>query len=135
MQMQRAMQNTNASGTGALPAPASGAPAAAAANPFAGLLGGLGGGAGGLGGMEGLAALLGGAGGGAAGGLGGLFGPGGLNFAAVPPPVANPEQAYATQLTQLNEMGFWDREANVRALQATGGNVQAAVERLLSAPY
>lgn len=28
-------------------------------------------------------------------------------------------------------MGFYDREANVRALVATGGNVNAAVERLL----
>ena len=29
-------------------------------------------------------------------------------------------------------MGFWDRDANVRALQATAGNVNAAVDRLLS---
>jgi ubiquilin len=29
-------------------------------------------------------------------------------------------------------MGFFDREANIRHLQATGGNVNAAVERLLS---
>lgn len=30
------------------------------------------------------------------------------------------------------DMGFFDREANVRALQQTGGNVNAAVERLLA---
>jgi ubiquilin len=28
-------------------------------------------------------------------------------------------------------MGFFDTESNVRALTATGGNVNAAVERLL----
>ena len=32
----------------------------------------------------------------------------------------------------LANAGFFDREANVRALQQTGGNVNAAVERLLS---
>jgi ubiquilin len=32
----------------------------------------------------------------------------------------------------LQDMGFFDRDANIRALQATGGNVNAAVERLLS---
>jgi hypothetical protein len=31
----------------------------------------------------------------------------------------------------LQDMGFYDQEANVRALQATGGNVNAAVDRLL----
>ena len=49
-----------------------------------------------------------------------------------PQPAADPETTYANQLQQLQEMGFFDREANVRALQATGGNVHAAVERLLS---
>ena len=28
-------------------------------------------------------------------------------------------------------MGFYDTQANIRALQATGGNVSAAVDRLL----
>lgn len=32
------------------------------------------------------------------------------------------------------DMGFYDRDTNIRALQATGGNVNAAVERLLSGP-
>jgi len=31
----------------------------------------------------------------------------------------------------LQDMGFFDPDANIRALQATGGNVNAAVERLL----
>ncbi|XP_060191457.1 ubiquitin domain-containing protein DSK2b-like isoform X1 [Lycium barbarum] len=42
-----------------------------------------------------------------------------------------PEELYATQLTQLQEMGFFDTQENVRALVATAGNVHAAVERLL----
>ncbi|PVU99292.1 hypothetical protein BB559_000837 [Furculomyces boomerangus] len=42
-----------------------------------------------------------------------------------------PEERYAEQLTQLNEMGFWDPQKNIRALVSTGGNVNAAVEILL----
>ncbi|XXG87424.1 hypothetical protein AAC387_Pa11g2113 [Persea americana] len=42
-----------------------------------------------------------------------------------------PEQLYATQLSQLQEMGFFDNQENIRALSATAGNVHAAVERLL----
>eukprot|EP00252_Welwitschia_mirabilis_P021556 TRINITY_DN555_c0_g1_i10.p1 TRINITY_DN555_c0_g1~~TRINITY_DN555_c0_g1_i10.p1 ORF type:complete len:540 (+),score=124.91 TRINITY_DN555_c0_g1_i10:271-1890(+) len=42
-----------------------------------------------------------------------------------------PEELYATQLAQLQEMGFYDTRENIRALTATGGNVHAAVERLL----
>ena len=55
---------------------------------------------------------------------------GGLPASAAPR--VPPEQAFAAQLQQLADMGFYDREANVQALQATGGNVHAAVERLLS---
>ncbi|MEC8263854.1 MAG: hypothetical protein VX017_11190, partial [Pseudomonadota bacterium] len=36
------------------------------------------------------------------------------------------------QLQQLQDMGFYDREENLRALQAARGNVNAAVERLLA---
>jgi ubiquilin len=43
-----------------------------------------------------------------------------------------PEQRFASQITQLEEMGFSERERNVRALLATGGDVQAAIEYLLS---
>eukprot|EP00252_Welwitschia_mirabilis_P021566 TRINITY_DN555_c0_g1_i5.p1 TRINITY_DN555_c0_g1~~TRINITY_DN555_c0_g1_i5.p1 ORF type:complete len:548 (+),score=127.59 TRINITY_DN555_c0_g1_i5:157-1800(+) len=42
-----------------------------------------------------------------------------------------PEELYATQLAQLQEMGFYDVQENIRALTATRGNVHAAVERLL----
>lgn len=42
-----------------------------------------------------------------------------------------PEQLYASQLSQLQDMGFVDNQANIRALSATGGNVHAAVEILL----
>lgn len=42
-----------------------------------------------------------------------------------------PEERYATQLTQLQEMGFIDTVENIQALVATAGNVHAAVERLL----
>lgn len=42
-----------------------------------------------------------------------------------------PEELYATQLTQLQEMGFIDTAENIQALVATAGNVHAAVERLL----
>ncbi|CAN8257823.1 unnamed protein product [Cochlearia groenlandica] len=56
-------------------------------------------------------------------GAGGL---GGTNQSNVPP-----EERFATQLQQLQEMGFYDRAENIRALLATNGNVNAAVERLL----
>lgn len=49
-----------------------------------------------------------------------------LNYFAVPP-----EQLYATQLSQLQEMGFFDTQENIRALSSTSGNVNAAIERLL----
>ncbi|RZC41646.1 ubiquilin-1 [Asbolus verrucosus] len=43
-----------------------------------------------------------------------------------------PEQRYQTQLEQLASMGFVNREANLQALIATFGDVNAAVERLLA---
>ncbi|XP_010530961.1 PREDICTED: ubiquitin domain-containing protein DSK2b-like isoform X2 [Tarenaya hassleriana] len=55
-----------------------------------------------------------------------MFGSLGTDNLSVPP-----EELYATQLQQLQEMGFFDREENIRALRATNGNVHAAVERLL----
>lgn len=88
--------------------------------------------------LSGLMAALGGAGGGGMGGMGGMAGLpglgalGGMGGFGAPPPVADPEAAYASQLQQLEAMGFYDRETNIRALQATGGNVNAAVDRLLS---
>lgn len=43
-----------------------------------------------------------------------------------------PEMRYQTQLEQLHAMGFLNREANLQALIATFGDINAAVERLLS---
>ena len=51
---------------------------------------------------------------------------------AVPAAVEPPSVRFATQLTQLQSMGFPDNEANLRALIATNGNINAAVDRLLS---
>ena len=62
------------------------------------------------------------------GGLGG--GLGGSMFAPPVAPAGPPEEVYASQLSQLNDMGFFSQEENIRALQATGGNVHAAVERV-----
>jgi ubiquilin len=43
-----------------------------------------------------------------------------------------PEIRFASQLQQLSDMGFFDKDENIRALLVTNGNVNAAVERLLS---
>lgn len=43
-----------------------------------------------------------------------------------------PEERYASQLSQLNDMGFFDFDTNVAALRRSGGNVQGAIEYLLS---
>ncbi|CAI9767815.1 unnamed protein product [Fraxinus pennsylvanica] len=55
--------------------------------------------------------------------------PGQIDGGTVPP-----EELYATQLSQLQEMGFFDTQENIRALIASAGNVHAAVERLLGNP-
>lgn len=47
-------------------------------------------------------------------------------------PHVDPSVRFATQLKILNDMGFNDNPANLRALQNTGGNVNTAVERLLN---
>ena len=61
-----------------------------------------------------------------------LFGNGG--FGSPPPPTDNrpPEERYAEQLRQLNDMGFYEFERNIEALRRAGGSVQGAVEYLLS---
>ncbi|KAL8738114.1 MAG: hypothetical protein Q9181_001061 [Wetmoreana brouardii] len=106
--------------------------------------------------IQNMLGILGGAGGGpgspnaaAAGGQQGqqqpfnpfaaMFGPGGGNpfgmAASSPPPPADnrpPEERYAEQLRQLNDMGFYEFERNVEALRRTGGSVQGAVEYLLT---
>jgi ubiquilin len=66
-----------------------------------------------------LAAMLGG------GGMGGFGAP-------QPPDNRPPEERYADQLRQLNDMGFFEFERNIEALRRSGGSVQGAVEYLLS---
>eukprot|EP00656_Telonema_subtile_P052765 TRINITY_DN7431_c0_g1_i1.p1 TRINITY_DN7431_c0_g1~~TRINITY_DN7431_c0_g1_i1.p1 ORF type:complete len:158 (-),score=44.00 TRINITY_DN7431_c0_g1_i1:111-584(-) len=61
----------------------------------------------------------------------------GFPSAAAAPPAAaavDPALNYQPQLCQLVEMGFGDPPANLRALIATGGNVNAAIEFLLNNP-
>lgn len=114
-------------------------------------------GAAGMESMFGGAAAAGGAAGGAgspgagagAGGMAGMAGMGGLadlmsrmNFGAAAgatggapaAPSVNPEQTYASQLEQLQSMGFSDRARNIAALTAAFGDLNAAVERLLNSP-
>lgn len=64
-------------------------------------------------------------------GLGGagLGGAGGAP--AAPADTRPPEEQYAEQLRQLNDMGFFDFEENVRALRRAGGSVQGAINQLL----
>lgn len=59
-----------------------------------------------------------------------MFG-GGAGTTPQPADTRPPEEQYAEQLRQLNEMGFYEFERNVRALRMAGGNVQGAVEVLL----
>ena len=71
-------------------------------------------------------------------GLGGGLGPGGLGLggvgAAAAPgaPAQAPEERFEAQLNQLRDMGFFDQQENIRVLLMVGGNVNAAVEMLLS---
>lgn len=59
---------------------------------------------------------------------GGAFG----GAAAPAQPQEPPEVRFQVQLQQLNEMGFWDAAKNIRALLASGGNVNGAIEMLFS---
>lgn len=62
------------------------------------------------------------------------FGMGGMGGGApaAPQDTRPPEEMYAEQLRQLNEMGFYEFDRNVRALRMAGGNVQGAIEILFS---
>jgi ubiquilin len=61
-----------------------------------------------------------------------LGGPG-AGGPASPPDNRPPEERYAEQLRQLNDMGFYDFDRNVAALRRSGGSVQGAIEHLLNA--
>lgn len=63
--------------------------------------------------------------------MGGLFNPY-AGQPAAPPDNRPPEERYAEQLRQLNDMGFYEFERNVQALRRSGGSVQGAVEYLLN---
>mmetsp|Transcript_18631 Transcript_18631/g.71881 ORF Transcript_18631/g.71881 Transcript_18631/m.71881 type:complete len:474 (-) Transcript_18631:64-1485(-) len=139
---------------GAAGGAAGGAPGGAAANPFGGFMNMFGQQGGGMNQM--LASMFqqpqagangGNADAGAAGGAGGtaaanpfaafmqgMGGMGGMGAGAAAGGAASnipPETRFAVQLQQLNDMGFNDQAANIRNLVATGGNVNACVERLL----
>lgn len=47
-------------------------------------------------------------------------------------PNVNYEELYSVQLKQLEELGFVNKQVNLEALKHTGGNVEAAVERILN---
>ncbi|KAK9465972.1 hypothetical protein V1512DRAFT_240291 [Lipomyces arxii] len=55
----------------------------------------------------------------------------GANSSPTPEDNRPPEERYESQLRQLNELGFFDFDRNVRALRRSGGNVQGAIEALL----
>ncbi|GAC99020.1 hypothetical protein PHSY_006617 [Pseudozyma hubeiensis SY62] len=86
-----------------------------------------------------LQQMFGGAGGsggaGAFGGLGGLGGLGGFGGGA---PASRdsrpPEERFSSQLEQMQGMGFYDGQANVRALLMAGGSVEGAIGILLDNP-
>ena len=121
------------------PASGAGAGGGAATPPFdfAQMMASLGGGATPLAGAGAAGAA------GAGAGAGGAAG-GGFNFAQMMQQMQGaggmgggigggqtPAVIYRTQLNQLNMMGFTDATANIEALIQTGGNVEAAVDRLL----
>lgn len=68
-----------------------------------------------------------------------MFGQGGGGFGAPAPQQQQdsrpPEEMYSEQLRQLNEMGFYEFERNVRALRMAGGSVQGAIEMLLGGTF
>ncbi|KAJ1032434.1 hypothetical protein NDA16_000458 [Ustilago loliicola] len=75
--------------------------------------------------------------GGGAGGLGGLGGPGGFGGAAggaASRDTRPPEERFSSQLEQMQSMGFYDGQANVRALLMAGGSVEGAIGILLDNP-
>merc|ERR1712228_568555 len=61
----------------------------------------------------------------------------GLNTASptgAPSQPTNPADRYRVQLRSLYDMGFDDEQASLAALQAVNGNLNRAVDHLLSSP-
>ncbi|KCV72341.1 hypothetical protein H696_01735 [Fonticula alba] len=84
--------------------------------------------------LEQLLSAFGGAAGAGAGAAGGSpFNFGGA-AAAAQAPAEPPESRFQVQLSMLQDMGFHDSAANIRALLSSGGRVDAAVEYLLRSP-
>eukprot|EP00048_Salpingoeca_helianthica_P002337 m.56563 g.56563 ORF g.56563 m.56563 type:complete len:71 (+) comp12041_c0_seq1:606-818(+) len=52
---------------------------------------------------------------------------GGMSGAAPGAPVLPPRERFASQLRQLQDMGFADEELNIQILEQTNGNVDAAL--------
>ena len=74
-------------------------------------------------------------GGGGAGGFGGLGGLGGFGGEpAASRDTRPPEERFSSQLEQMQAMGFYDGQANVRALLMAGGSVEGAIGILLDNP-
>ncbi|KAK0657140.1 hypothetical protein B0T16DRAFT_452627 [Cercophora newfieldiana] len=61
-----------------------------------------------------------------------MWGMGSPTSPAAPQDNRPPEERYAEQLRQLNDMGFFDFDRNVAALRRSGGSVQGAIEHLLN---
>ncbi|KAG5366554.1 Ubiquitin domain-containing protein [Yarrowia sp. B02] len=128
MQIQRAMNPETAGSAFPAPgaAPAGATDAAGGANAAAGATGGAAPGAN----ANSMANLMQMMGGGGFGGFGGnAFGA--PAAPAEPEDTRPPEERYESQLRQLNELGFYEFDRNVRALRRSGGNVQGAIEALL----
>ncbi|GAA5961015.1 hypothetical protein JCM3765_006503 [Sporobolomyces pararoseus] len=127
--------------TGSAPTNPNAATGQGAFNPFARGTEGQQGGAGGMpdfnqlmqnmNQLQQLQNMFGGAGG--MGGMGGMGGFGGAGNTSGAPQVP-PEERFATQLEQMQAMGFTDASRNVRALLAAGGNVEAAISYLFDNP-
>ncbi|MCJ1287265.1 hypothetical protein MMC26_006613 [Xylographa opegraphella] len=101
--MQQMLQAMGGGGSGAIPNSSAPASSDPATNPFAALFA-----------------------------PGGMLGGQGFSAAAAPVDSRPPEERYAEQLRQLNDMGFYEFDRNVEALRRTGGSVQGAVEYLLT---
>ena len=54
------------------------------------------------------------------------------NFNIPEPSIEQLKEKYGEQNKQLKDMGFDKEEDNLKALHKTGGNIDAAVERLLN---
>jgi len=72
--------------------------------------------------------MRGGGGQGMPGGLAAMMGGVGAPGTAAQPP----EERFRVQLEKLRDMGFTDQASNIVALQATSGNLDAAIDRLLA---